>query len=49
MLMKKRGSVWQEFPIVTILLLIAALIILWGVIRMITLARERGLPGIFGG
>lgn len=46
--MQKRGNVIVEQPFVMILIIIAALIVLWGVMRAITIARERGLSGIFG-
>ena len=46
--MHKRGNVITEQPFVMILIIIAALVVLWGVMRAITLARERGLSGIFG-
>lgn len=46
--MPKQGNVITEQPFVMILIIIAALLVLWGVMKAITLARERGLSGIFG-
>lgn len=46
--MRKQGNVIVEQPFVMILIIIAALLVLWGVMRAITIARERGLSGIFG-